>query len=349
MENHEPIAFFSRAKPQGADVVDLCRKYRRSFIGYPLFKEGIEASHKNLKQSIIDPSLENDEEWINRLKTVKRTNEFSRNKNFIAQVTKGSICLIPRPEQGVVYISIIKSAFQIEQNHELIEEYLTHRKDPKFFKVNDGNLTPEETRSYAANVAQGWETGDYKKVSLALIPGWLRKSMYGRSTYSTFKDHPLDPKQKAIDVLKQLYESPIGRNVKTTSDLLEIKNRLVDSLTAHSFEHLIVSLLQLENQKTEFWHHTGGPGDGGIDGYGCDSDGNMTGLMQAKYYTNKLPELNYLVKNEIHINRYAAVLISSKTLKPSDTTKLLDLNWVAETLWKHRNHIPLAKTLKIGE
>ena len=47
-----------------------------------------------------------------------------------------------------------------------------------------------------------------------------------------------------------------------TLDIEEIKRRLAEDLTPTSFEHLVVSLLQLEHP-TETWQYTGGPGDGG--------------------------------------------------------------------------------------
>ena len=84
---------------------------------------------------------------------------------------------------------------------------------------------------------------------------------------------------------------------------------LVDTLSNPcAFENLVVALLQLEHPD-DSWHHTGGPGDGGIDGFGCNEAGEIVGLMQAKYYADSAPELGSLSQADRKIRRYAAVLI----------------------------------------
>ena len=67
------------------------------------------------------------------------------------------------------------------------------------------------------------------------------------------------------------------------SDTVCIKRRLVDSLNPSSFEHLVVSLLQLENP-SEIWQQCGGAGDGGIDGFGCNEKDEIEAILQCKFH-----------------------------------------------------------------
>src|SRR5205085_721411 len=67
-----------------------------------------------------------------------------------------------------------------------------------------------------------------------------------------------------------------------TLDRQEIERRLLDTLTPSSFEHLVVSLLQLEHRH-ETWSQVGGPGDGGIDDVGAAEDGAVAALLQCKW------------------------------------------------------------------
>ena len=132
-----------------------------------------------------------------------------------------------------------------------------------------------------------------------------------------------------------------------TLELDEIKRRLVDALTPSAFEHLVVSLLQLENPR-EIWHQTGGPGDSGIDGLGSKENGEAVGIMQAKLYAWSAPELGELGHTD-HIKRYAAVLVPEKPIPPTDGTTLLDLAWIADAVRRHWRALPQARSMRVGE
>ena len=124
---------------------------------------------------------------------------------------------------------------------------------------------------------------------------------------------------------------------------------MVDTLSNPcAFENLVVALLQIEHPD-ETWHHTGGPGDGGIDGFGCNEAGEIVGLMQAKYYANSAPELGSLSQAGRKIKRYAAVFLPEDPIEPSDGTHLLNLDWIVHAFCRHWRHLPLAVTLRVGE
>ena len=205
--------------------------------------------------------------------------------------------------------------------------------------------TDDAERGHIADVCQGWRVEKYKKVDLSKLPAWLRRSLFGRTTFGVFKNHPLEEDITAFDCLDDIYE---GRQVKPlnwTTQINVVKKRLIENLTANSFEHLIVSLLQLEHPD-EIWHQTGGPGDGGIDGLGSDNYGNAVGIMQAKFYSDYAPLLP--LKNDINLRRYAAVLLPEHPICNEKDTMLLDLSWTAKMVVKHCKKLPLATTMRIG-
>ena len=134
-----------------------------------------------------------------------------------------------------------------------------------------------------------------------------------------------------------------------TLDADEIKRRLVDTLTPTAFEHLVVSLLQLE-RPDEIWHQTGGPGDGGIDGLGSNEKGEVVGLMQAKLRTWSAPKLGGLGYSDRQIVRYAAVLVlEGQDRETDDKTTLLDIEWIAKKLRCHWHKLPQAVAVRVGE
>ncbi|MCY3737873.1 MAG: restriction endonuclease [Gemmatimonadaceae bacterium] len=203
-------------------------------------------------------------------------------------------------------------------------------------------------RHHIADVAQGWPVDGYKRVDLSRLPGWLRNSMFGRSTFGQFKDHPLNP--DTVTAHKTLSRLLDGQSLIPTSWTLEpeeIRRRLVDTLNPSAFENLVVSLLQLENPK-EIWHQTGGPGDGGIDGIGSNEDGEITGLMQAKLNAWDTPELTQGANGDYQANYYAAVLIPDQPIPPTDGTILLDLQWITAAVRRHYRSLPQARAMRIG-
>ena len=67
--------FLSRNKPQGADVIDICEKYDRTFIGYPAWRKGY-PDLSDLAKDMIDLSCPN---WA---EIEKELNEECRRRNY---------------------------------------------------------------------------------------------------------------------------------------------------------------------------------------------------------------------------------------------------------------------------
>ena len=335
-----PIAFFCRAKPQDADALRICMKAKRIFIGYPLLRRGERYDPRALGRCLVNPTC-SVEEWRREIARHGSTRSFNRNRNFIPLVTRGSIVAIPRPEHGAVYIGRICGPFEIINSPPWADEYLALRAKQKV--CND-----DKKSHHIADVAQGWLVDEYKRVDISLLPGWLRNSMFGRSTYGQFKDHPIySDEMTAHHALSQILDGQSIIRASRTLEFGEIKRRLVDTLNPSAFEHLVVSLLQLENPN-EIWHQTGGPGDGGVDGIGSNENGEIIGLMQAKLTARSAPELSNHGHFDRPVRRYAAVLLPERPKPPTDGTILLDLAWIAGAVRRHWRVLPQACAMRVG-
>ena len=335
-----PIAFFCRAKPQKCDAFSIFKQAARVFIGYPLLRAGATYDPKALRSCLVDPSGSR-KEWN---ASSGRNSNYTRNRNFVREVNNvwkdGAFVLIPRPEQGEVHLGRVTGPFEVLDAPPWGEDYL-------FLRCEQGLDTDDKRHWHIADVAQGWPVEEYRRVDLSRIPGWLRRSTFGQTTYGVFrKPHPVEASVTAYDVLKRLYEGAPAIPPPWTLEIEEIKKRLVETLTPSSFEHLIISILQLENL-SETWQQTGGPGDGGIDGLGFNEAGETVGLMQAKYSADQFPRFPERVQGK-DIRYYLAVLLPVEG-PPPDGTVLLNLDWIARKVLRHWRGLPQALSMRIGE
>ena len=335
----EPIAFFCRAKPQNADALQIFKCARRVFIGHPLLRNGEPYDPSALRRCLVNPTCP-DEEWAREIELQSTTQHYNKNRNFIREVTPGSIVVIPRPEQGAVYAGRIIGSFEIVDSPPWADAYLALRAEQKV------NIEDKE-KPHIADVAQGWPVDEYRRIYLSRLPGWLRHSMFGRPTFGRFQNHPING-TTAHDMMAHILDGGSTIPVSWTLELDKIKCRLVDTLTASAFEHLVVSLLQLE-RPNEIWYQAGGPGDGGIDGFGSNEEGEVVGLMQAKLYAQSAPELRELGHTDRQIERYVAVLVLERPVQPTDGTKLLNLEWIANAVHRHWRTLPQARAMRVGE
>ena len=333
-----PIAFYCRAKPQDCDAFTIFDQARRVFIGYPLIRLEEAYDSQALCTCLVSPTC-SQEEW--EAQTAGRTNRnVTRNRNFVSGVTNGSIVVIPRPSQGAAYVAHVAGPFEILNAPPWGQAYLELR-------MQHGLDCDDDNCHHIGDVAQGWH--EYRRIDLSRVPGWLRRSFLGRSTFNELPSHPLDADITAFQVLEEILEGSQPLEAPWTLELEVIKKRLVDALNNPcSFENLVVELLQLENPG-EIWHHTGGPGDGGIDGVGSNEAGEVVGLMQAKYYAKRAPELGSLTTIERPLRCYAAVFLPEHPEEPTDGSRLLCLDWIASAVRRHWRRLPLALTMRIGE
>ncbi|WP_165505882.1 restriction endonuclease [Rhizobium leguminosarum] len=336
-----PIAFYSRCKPQNADAIEIALATKRIYIGYPMAKTGAPYDPRNLQSCVIDPSCR-DSEWFSWHRVSSKNRQFNQNRNLVAKVTLGSIAMIPRPSLGVIYLGKVAEGFRLEDNPPWFDEYLALRKRQGLTEA-DG-----EDTWHAADVAQCWVVDDFRPIPVPRIPAWIRRSMFGRSTYGVIS------RQDGIDdnpyaVLDKIMESPGFLPRIWTTDVREVERRLLTDLTPSTFEHLAVSLLQLENPH-EVWTQVGGSGDGGIDGVGANDDGSVSGLLQCKwhYWGGRVFAKDTPWGAVADARRYLAALAYQSDVIPPEDCIFLDRPTIASLVVKHWKKLPLALSLRAG-
>lgn len=339
----EKVAFYCRAKPQGCDAFEIFQKAKRAFIGYPLPRPGASYDPKNLTASFIHP-MEEYSTWLNACKQHGMWRQsLTQNRNMVASVGVGSIVLIPRPQQGVVFAGRVRSAFKLEDDPPWANAYLQLRQ-------SKGLANDDVHKWHIADVMQGWPVDEFRPLPLGVLPGWIKGSLFGRQTFGRIKNHPMDDRLTAHSFLDRLLcgESLVATN--WTTDRQETKKRLVDELNPSSFENLMVSLMQLEHPGL-VWRHVGGPGDGGVDCIGVGDDGAVHSLVQCKLQATAAPEFTETPAHSMHeqpLNKYVAILMPDHTKSVLANAELLNLDWITSAVIKHANRLPLAISLKIG-
>jgi hypothetical protein len=125
----EPVVFFSRCKPQGADALTIALEASRIFIGYPMPRVGADYQPRNLNACVVDPSC-SDEEWEHaRAQQPAIRPQYNQNRNLIKGIPLGSIAMIPRPDRGVIYCGKIVSGFELINNPSWYDQYMRLRRD----------------------------------------------------------------------------------------------------------------------------------------------------------------------------------------------------------------------------
>lgn len=335
------IVLVSKAKPQDCDALRIFKDARRMFLGYPLCTESYDS--EALGTCLVNPLTCPDEQWCEAVKGESNRRMHSRYRNVIREVEQerenGAIAMVPRPSDGVVHVGWIIGPFEIVNAPPWGKDYLELRE-------RNGVYGDDETHHHVADVAQGWPVDEYRRINLSSLPGWLRRATMRRDAVQVLPSHPLDPAVTAYAVLAQILSGETTPPLEWTLGLEAIKRRLVNVLNPYSLENLVVSLLQLENQD-EIWRHTGGPGDGGIDGVGSYPEGATVGLLQVKFSADPAPA--FAATSAIEpVPRYVAVLLPEFTSWSDDGAVHLGLDWIARRVQEHWKRLPLAMTMRVG-
>lgn len=296
---------------------------------------GAQYNPQNLKACVVDPSCDEDEWWEAHGKSNKSL-QYNQNRNLIARVILGSIAMVPRPSTGLIYCGRVTSRFELVDAPEWYEAYMRLRGDED-----------SEKSWHAADVAQGWRVDEFRPIPLPRIPVWIRRSLFGRSTYGVIKPDEVvgDP----FDVVSKAIESDGIDTREWTLDPIAIEQRLISDISPLAFEHLVVSLIQLEN-RYEVWSQVGGSGDGGIDGVGAGSDGRVTGLLQCKWQYwggNTFPSDPGWSQGTQEIRKYLAALRYDGSSLPQDCI-FLDRKEITRLITKHHALLPEAVSMRIG-
>ena len=99
----KPIVFFCRCKPDGYDIIDIVRKQRRAFIGYPAWREGKFGHERDFRSALYNIRSENPDNYAvdKNIRTKAYKSQIRANYNLVGDVVNGSIVLIPRPALGI--------------------------------------------------------------------------------------------------------------------------------------------------------------------------------------------------------------------------------------------------------
>lgn len=92
------IAFLCRARPQRCDALGIFERAGFVVIGYPLVRKGQAYDSRALRDCLVDPRC-SDEEWQEEI-AGRENGNFTKNRNFVPNVTEGSFVVIPRPKEG---------------------------------------------------------------------------------------------------------------------------------------------------------------------------------------------------------------------------------------------------------
>lgn len=339
--NWMPKVFFSRCKPHKIDAIEVALESKRLFFGYCLKKTGATYNRHDLGSCIVDVSCD-EEAWNAHTSGSDKKRQHTQNRNFVQKIDEvpGSIALVPRPSRGVVYCGYVQGKF------ELVNDPSWYGTWEQIWLKSPGTERPEAAW-IAGEVAQTWRVDEFRPIPLPRIPAWIRRSLFGRSTYGIVRPvEGMDP----YDALKEIIETDVFPARTWTRNETEVKKRLIADVTPNAFEHLIVSLLQLEHPH-EIWTHVGGSGDGGLDGIGADAHGNVVGLLQCKWhYWGEELELNSLWTSGA--GQVRAILASASHEEAVQVPKdfdFLDKDTTAQLLLKHADALPQAKAMRIGQ
>lgn len=346
-ESQRQIAFYVKGRPQGADIWNLVRDYRRVFIGYPPFRAGAAWDRHSVQSCVLDIGVP-DNDWrpeeIESTWYGKYRREISRNRNMARLVAPSSMVVVPRPAEGYCYLGKVVAPYELEDDPFWADEYLTLRRE--------NGLDYIDEKIHVADVVQGWRVERWEPIPYPLIPRWIQYQTMGQRTLGEIHSRP--DGRRPLDVLEALYggQRPV---LSPTHDQKEIMGRLLDWVGPDAFEHLICDLLQRDQPGVRWWH-TGGSGDGGTDGIGTDLQGNLVGVLQCKWLLMEKPDgiaADLLKRVQAVWGSQAKVYIATLFPKVSLQTgspnvEVIGPEEVARLLWKHRACSSMAQNLQIG-
>jgi hypothetical protein len=302
-----------------------------------MHRSGKEYDPRNMAACVVSPSAPDDEWWAEREKSSPHRS-YNQNRNLVARVAVGSIAMIPRPDRGVVYCGRVSGPFELVDDPPWRDSYLATRREQ--------GLSEDSPESWhVADVAQCWPVDKFRPVPIPPIPGWIRRSFFGRGTYGvvpTFGE--MDPHS----IMDRVIDGPDVEVRDWTTDKSEVERRLLTDLVPDTFEHLVVGLLQLEHP-SEVWIQVGGSGDGGIDGIGADAQGTVTGLLQCKWqYWNDSVEFGHARWGDAGRRGYLAALMYPEPINKPDGIMVLDRPTIAGLVLKHADQLSQAVSMRVG-
>lgn len=330
--DEHPQVFYVKCKPQDADIIDIVLEYSRVFIGYPPMISGAEYDRHNVKKFIMDispngnwnPELVKNKGYIRHIK---------RYREFVEKIKPGDYALVPRLDIGIVYIGKINNTFELVDDPEWFEEYMDLRRKLK--------LDVRNIEYHMGDTVQSWSVIDFKEIVFPLIPRWLSSQLLARNTIGWIRDRK--KKEDPWQIVDQMYKGEWMPNLNTASNTDEIKRKLRNLVSPNMFEHLVCSLLQLEYPE-QYWFHTGGTGDCGVDGMALDKNNHaICAFVQCKWKTkDDLTRIALGLRRKAgkycgdNITVFGATMDELKDIGVEKGIVILDISGVAGLMMKHK-------------
>ncbi|HSW49182.1 MAG TPA: restriction endonuclease [Bryobacteraceae bacterium] len=235
--------------------------------------------------------------------------------------------------------------FELIDRPDWAEAYLSLRAAQK--------LPCEVPFDHVADVVQTWPVGDWEELPFAGVPRWISYRLLSRNTAGIVANLQ-DPAVSALKAIEDLMSRPRADRYQPIREEAGLEQGLMDWVSPMAFEHLVVALLQLEAVPGVYWHHTGGSGDGGVDGIGVNADGQVVGVVQCKWQFNGSVEglvralRDSLPEGQRRIELTVAVLSGVQDETVEDA-RFLNRRAIADLVWKHRNCLPQARAFGLAE
>ena len=348
-----PICFMIRNRPQNADIIDLVLRENRAFVGYAPVRNDMWHQDYNFKDVIFDISDFDDRRWqsfknswpkkdtLDSGEDIKRYSlrHATTYRNLLWELEKNKkddlpppIVVVPRPSEGLVYLGEY-DGFELVHNPIWLDSYYKLRESQ--------NLDIENKLSHARDVVQSFKVKKWVPVSMALIPAWIRRTLFGRSTIARIRPfnahNSIEQTLEPYKYLKQLHDNPSFRKIIGEETTYET---LINLFPPEPFEHLVIALLQCEHKKLR-WLHVGGSGDGGVDGIGFDDNGKTKFLVQCKWQWDG-QDVGLKSKKDCKV---IVAYLQGDKCKNTDTHIYMNGHEIATLIEEHRRILPQAKTM----
>lgn len=331
--------FYSRCRPRNADAIEIVLRERSVFIGYPVWRPDVDARRGELSKAIVGFNEPNEAFEAARCE-MGNPKMARQSHNFAQAVQTGDIALVPRPSHARVYAGYVTRRFEVLNDPPWANDYMSLRQQQ--------GLDYDDV-SHLGDIAQCCTVDYFRPLPFASIPGWIRRSLLGRSTFGRIGLLPvlgMDP----YAALKALMDSPARAVREWTRDPQEVECRLVESVSPNGLEHLCVALLQLEHPD-EIWEHVGGSGDGGIDGVGADArdPARTVGLLQCKWEFWGGPLEIAAQEAEPGMRQVLASLLHPELGCQPTKAEFWSRRHIAQLVIKHAGSLPLAISLRVAQ
>lgn len=319
-----PICLLVRNKPCKIDAFEIAKRHSCAFVGYSAIREQKLRETLSVLERVL-PFDAPEAEWCALGNVSART---QRHRNYLNKLAiDQSVLVMPRMVEGKLYLGRYRG-YEIHRQPIWLQEFRD--------MCADYPDISEESRD--SSICHVFKVDRWRAVPFTGVPAWIRKSVFGQDGIQQISDVG---SLSALDELTRLLTEQPQTQWTPTTDAAEVKNRMLNLLSPSAFEHLMVSLLQLEQPDVR-WVHVGGSGDGGVDGLGVQN-GETNAILQCKWQYDGRP-----VKAETSgVQLYIATLFGERQTESPSHIKFFGSDEVAELVLKHAERLPFALTLGV--